>query len=129
MSTIITKRKPKSKIGDTQDLVNDRSSVLWLENRMSPDEAEGLLFLAQNITDRYAHISETVLEQLQILLQLYQDSVFKECEFPPYPPTRDVGFLIHLEPGDQTPASPVHKLAPALALVEKLSKSYYKTGC
>ncbi len=85
---------------------------------MSQDEAEGLIFLAQNVTDHYANAPEAALEQLQFLLQQYQNSVFKECEFPPYPPTRDVNFQIHLEPGAQIPASPVHKLA--LALVEKL---------
>ncbi len=52
--------------------------------------------------------------------QSTKSQVFRDCEFPPYHPDSDVKFNINVEPGAQIPASPFHKLAPAL--VENLRK-------
>ena len=98
----------------------DAWSVHQLEEQMSADEAEGLVFLIQATAASYDHAPAEVRERLQALLAKYQSSVFRECEYPPYPPTRDVKFNINLLPGAQVPASPVHKLAPAL--VDNLRK-------
>ena len=107
-------RTSTTHIVDALDSIDDLSSVLGLEKRMSPDEAEGVIFLTATVADRYDHVPDAVRTQLKLVLQQYQESVFKECEFPPFPPTREVDFRIQLEPGAQIPASPVHKLAPAL---------------
>ena len=56
--------------------------------------------------------------QLQALLERFQSFVFKECELPLFPPKREVQLNVHLDPGTQIPASPVHKFSPAL--VEQL---------
>ena len=95
-----------------------RGVIEQLEAQMSAEEAEGLVFLVQATSARYDHAPAEVRERLKALLAIYQDSVFRDCEFPPYPPDRAVKFNINVEPGAQIPASPVHKLAPAL--VEKL---------
>ena len=98
----------------------DACAAHHLEEQMSADEVEGLVFLVQATAARYDHAPAEVRERLQAMLAKYQLSVFRECEYPPYPPTRDVKFNINLLPGAQVPASPVHKLAPAL--VDNLRK-------
>ena len=93
----------------------------WLDGHLSPEVAEGAVFLAghdKSVIDILAQTPETHREKLQQLLQQFQDSVFKECEFPPFPPHSDVEFKIQLEQGAQIPAAGVHKLSPAL--VEQL---------
>ena len=95
-------------------------SVLQLEQQMPADAAEGLVFLTEALKDKYLNAPPEVQNALHSLLAKFKDSVFKECEFPPFPPARDVAFRIKLTPGAQIPASPVHKLAPAL--VESLRK-------
>jgi hypothetical protein len=94
--------------------------VLQLEQQMSADAAEGLVFLTEALKDKYLNAPPEVQNALHSLLAKFKDSVFKECEFPPFPPARDVAFRINLMPGAQIPASPVHKLSPAL--VESLRK-------
>ncbi len=49
-----------------------------------------------------------------MLLDEFPTSVFKDCEFPPFPPAWDVEFQFHLQLGAQVPASPVHKLSHEL---------------
>ena len=64
---------------------------------------------------RFIHGSAApYLHELESLLAQYSKSVFKECEFSPFPPQRDVDFKIQLEPGAQVTPSPVHRLSPAL---------------
>ena len=101
-----------------EDPAGMRGVIEQLEAQMSAEEAEGLVFLVQATAARYDHAPAEVRERLKALLAIYQDSVFRDCEFPPYPPDRAVKFNINVAPGAQIPASPVHKLAPAL--VEKL---------
>jgi hypothetical protein len=61
-----------------------------------------------------SQVPESVRDEFTALLQQYRASVFQEREFPPFPPDRDVTFRIQLQEGAQIPASPVHKLSPAL---------------
>jgi hypothetical protein len=96
-------------------------AAFMLDQWLHQDEAEGLLglmFHAQNAADWCDHVPAEVLAQLSTVLQQYQDSVFKDCEFAPFPPARGFDFQIQLEPAAQVPASLDHKLAPAL--VDKL---------
>ena len=80
---------------------------------------EGLVFrLGADAIEHLQHVPEAVRPRLEALLQQYRESVFPDREFPPFPPARDVTFRIQLQDGAQIPASPVHKLSPAL--VEKL---------
>lgn len=81
---------------------------------------EGLVFLAAAIEDQYSHAPAAVRERLRAILAHFCDLVFQECEYPPFPPERDVQFQIHLTPGAQIPTSPVHKLSSAL--MESLRK-------
>lgn len=103
--------------GDSVPGLGGSEAERW-DSLLGPDSADGLVFLTHSLTDRYQHAPAEVRDLLQKTLAKYQDSVFRECEYPPYPPARDVDFQINLNPGAQIPASPVHKLAPAL--VEKL---------
>ena len=96
--------------------------LLRLDALLLSDEAEGFVFLATHAAalpaDKYNQVPLEQRTQLQHLLEQFRASVFKECEFPPFPPKREVEFQIQLEPGAQIPSSPVHKLSPAL--VEQL---------
>ena len=80
---------------------------------------EGLVFrLGAETLKHLQHVPDAVRPRLEALLQQYRESVFPDREFPPFPPARDVTFRIQIQEGAQIPASPVHKLSPAL--VEKL---------
>ncbi len=59
--------------------------VHQLEEQMSADEAEGLVFFVQATTASYDHAPAEVRELLQALLVKYQSLVFRECEYPQYP--------------------------------------------
>ena len=88
-----------------------------LDRVLTPEAAEGLVFLATHDNTRdncLKHVPASHQLQLQELLQKYKATVFQECEFPPFPPPREVEFSIQLEPGAQVPTAPVHKLSPAL---------------
>ena len=103
------------------DNFDSENPAQWLDDLLSPEVAEGAVFLAgqdKSVIDILAQTPETHREKLQQLLQQFQDSVFKECEFPPFPPHRDVEFKIQLAQAAQMPAAGVHKLSPAL--VEQL---------
>ena len=84
----------------------------------SPDDEDGLVFLAMEAvkgqSESLHHVPPAQRERLAQLLDEFRTSVFRECEFPPFPPERAVEFQIQLQPGAQVPASPVHKLSPAL---------------
>ena len=88
----------------------------WLDDILSPEAAEGVVFLAAagDSNDRFAHVPLEHRQRLQQLLAQFSASVFRPCDFPPFPPERDVEFKIQLEAGAQVPASGVHKLSPAL---------------
>ena len=82
--------------------------LLRLDALLSPDEAEGFVFLATHAAalpaDKYNQVPLEQRTQLQHLLEQFRASVFKECEFPPFPPKREVEFQIQLEPGAQIPS-------------------------
>ncbi len=72
---------------------------------------EGFVFLlGADAAAHLHHVPEAVRPQLEAILQQYRESVFPDRE--------DVTFRIQLQDGTQIPASPVHKLSPAL--VEQL---------
>ena len=73
-----------------------------------------LLVHCTRVEDRFKHVPAAHRTRLEALLEQYRDSVFQECEFPPFPPQREVDFKIQLEPGAQVSPSPVHRLSPAL---------------
>ena len=76
---------------------------------------EGLVFrLGAESMVTPSQVPESVRDEFTALLHQYRASVFQEREFPPFPPDRDVTFRIQLQEGAQIPASPVHKLSPAL---------------
>ena len=84
---------------------------------------EGLVFCLGVESASMLHtVPDSVQEQFSALLQLqqYRDSVLQDREYPPFPPERDVTFRIQVQEGAQIPASPVHKLSPAL--IEQLRK-------
>ena len=88
-----------------------------LDRLLTPEAVEGLVFLTahDNSGDNCCkHIPEHLQVQLQELLQKYKATVFQECDFPPFPPSRDVEFSLQLEPEAQVPTAPVHRLSPAL---------------
>lgn len=71
------------------------SDAAWLDHTFGADMAEGFVFmvagtadLAENASQKPAPISPTTAAQLKGLLERFKDSVFKECEFPPFPPER-----------------------------------------
>ena len=69
-----------------------------------------LVFLTANsssVEERFNHVPAAYRHELESLLAQYSESVFKECEFPPFPPQQDVDFKIQLEPGAQVTPSPV----------------------
>ena len=105
---------------DSQLAFSDRSSGLQLGHELPSMEAEeGLIFQSGvNPGSSLAHVPASIREDFRTLIQKYRSSIFKEQEFPPFPPNRDVKFHIQLEEGAQIPASPVRKLSPAL--VEQL---------
>jgi len=81
------------------------------------EELEGAVFLATASvanTAQFQHIPEAQRLAFQLVLEQFSQTVFKDCDFPPFPPPREVEFRIELEPNAQVPASPVHKLSPAL---------------
>ena len=81
------------------------------------EELEGAVFLATASvanTAQFQHIPEAQRLAFQLVLEQFRQTVFKDCDFPPFPPLREVEFRIELEPNAQVPASPVHKLSPAL---------------
>jgi hypothetical protein len=82
----------------------------------SPDESDGRVFHAMvfidAVEDKLKHVPQAQRAQFALALEEFRESVFKECEFPPFPPERE--FQINLQPRAQVPASPVHKLSPAL---------------
>ena len=96
----------------------------WLDSRWSStleaeEIEEGFVFrLGADAAAHLHHVPTEVRSRFEAILQPYRDSVFPDREFPPFPPERDVTFRIQLQDGAQIPASPVHKLSPAL--VEQL---------
>jgi hypothetical protein len=82
---------------------------------------EGLVFrLGVEEVSMLHTIPDSVRDQFSALLQQYRASVLQDREFPPFPPEREVTFRIQVQDGAQIPASPVHKLSPAL--IEQLRK-------
>ncbi len=51
------------------------------------------------MADKLKHVPAAQREKFALLLEEFRASVFKECEFPPFPPKREVEFQIHLQPG------------------------------
>lgn len=93
----------------------------WASKLAASEMEEGLVFLlGPDLTTHLQHVPAEMRPRLELLLSEYRDAVFPDREFPPFPPARDVTFRIQLEAGAQIPASPVHKLSPAL--VEQLRK-------
>ena len=87
----------------------------WSHKLVANELEEGLVFrLGAEAAAHLHHVPDSVRTKLEALLQQYRESVFPDREFPPFPPARDVNFRIQLEEGAQIPASPVHKLSPAL---------------
>jgi transposase InsO family protein len=93
----------------------------WASKLASSELEEGLVFLlGTELRTHLQHVPAEMRPRLESLLSEYRDAVFPDKEFPPFPPEREVTFRIQLEDGAQIPASPVHKLSPAL--VEQLRK-------
>jgi hypothetical protein len=91
----------------------------WSDKLELSELEEGFVFrLGADAAPHLHHVLEAVRTQFEAILQQYRVSVFPDREFPPFPPARDVTFRIKLQDGAQIPASPVHKLSPAL--VEQL---------
>lgn len=82
---------------------------IWLEDEVDTAEDRVLHDRADS-----ANSPPPWAAALKTLLASHRDTVFLDHEFPPFPPKREVEFGIQLEPGAQIPASPVHKLSPAL---------------
>ena len=91
----------------------------WSDKLELSELEEGVVFrLGADAAEHLHHVPAPVRSQFEALLQQYREAVFPDREFPPFPPARDVTFRIQLQDGAQIPASPVHKLSPAL--VEQL---------
>ncbi len=62
----------------------------------SPDESEGWVYHAMGTIDameaKLKHVPQAQRAQFALVLEEFRASVFKECEFPPFPPERDVEF-------------------------------------
>ncbi len=71
-------------------------------------------------------VPDSVRDEFTALLQQYRALDFQEREFPSFLPDLDVTFHIQLQEGAQIPASPVHKLLPAL--IEQ-SQTCYRCFC
>ena len=83
--------------------------------RTSPDAlapSERLALLTMSTSEE--PLDQHIQSKLETLLAHFRPTVFPECEYPPFPPERDISFNIQLQPDAQIPASPVHKLSPAL---------------
>lgn len=109
---------------DVQDDSDPHGPVVdsgWATKLEVGELEEGLVFrLGVEATKYLQHVPAEVRSRLEALLQQYRESVFPDREFPPFPPARDVTFRIQIQEGAQIPASPVHKLSPAL--IEQLRK-------
>jgi hypothetical protein len=114
--------QPVVRWAEENERANPSSPEQFWESKLDLNELEeGLAFrLGADAMDTLHHVPDAVRDQFAEILQKYRASVFQNREFPPFPPERDVTFRIQLQEGAQIPASPVHKLSPAL--VEQLRK-------
>ena len=94
----------------------------WLDDIFSPEAAEGVVFFAaeDDSTDSFAHVpldsgnTDSGYNNYWLSSRV-SASVCRPCDFPPFPPERDVEFKIQLEAGAQVSASGMHKLSPELS--------------
>jgi len=77
-------------------------------------QSERVTFLTMGAREDDDPLDPQIQAKLETLLAQFRPTVSPECEYPPFPPEREISFNIQLQPDAQIPASPVHKLSPAL---------------